>query len=94
MKPIKRGLKFCMRADSQNEYVCESYVYCGKDGDTVATNLGANVIIKLFCTLVGHLYFDNYFTSVVLIESLLEDGIYACGTYRNDRRNIPVKLRM
>ena len=96
MKPIKRGFKVWMRADSCNGYVCEFYVYCGKDGETVATNLETTVVTKLSRSLVGgsyHLYFDNYFTSVALMESLLQDGIYACGTYRKDRKCVPLDIK-
>ena len=32
-----------------------------------------------------HVYFDNFFTSV----HLLEDGIYGCGTARKDRKGFP-----
>ena len=36
---------------------------------------------------LGHIVLhDNYFTSVELMESLLEDTIYECGTAKMDRR--------
>jgi hypothetical protein len=58
--------------------------------------LGENVVLKLSEPLSGgyyHLYFDNFFTSVSLLEKLLERKIYACGTYRKDRRNLPQDLK-
>ena len=45
--------------------------------------IGYRVIYKMSRNLVGlnHcLYFDMYFTSVPLLESLEGDNIYACGT--------------
>ena len=30
-KPIKRGFKVWVRADSDNGFVCEYQVYCGKE---------------------------------------------------------------
>ena len=36
------------------------------------------------------MYFDNYFTSLNLLE---KDGIYACGTTRSDRVGFPVDLK-
>ena len=87
-KPTKRGLKVWVRADSHNGYICDLDVYTGKD-DSRETALGSKVVKKLSRELVGgnyHLYFDNFFSSVPLLEDLLEDGIYACGTFRKDRR--------
>ena len=39
-----------------------------------------------------HVYFDNSFTSPVLVERLLEDGIYCAGTLRATRRGIPPEI--
>ncbi len=47
-------------------------------------------------SLVGrhyHLYFDNFFSSVALFEELLEDGLYACGTFRKDRVGVPAEIQ-
>ena len=35
------------------------------------------------------IYFDNYFNSVLLIETLYEKGIMACGTVGSDRKHLP-----
>ena len=40
-----------------------------------------------------HLLFENYFTTVPLLEKLLEDEIYACGTFRIDRKFISTHLK-
>ena len=91
MKPIKRGFKVWVRADSQNGYLCNFDIYTGKE-ESAETNLGAKVVKKLSRTLVGkryHLYFDNFFSSVSLFDDLLEDELYACGTFRKDRRGLP-----
>ena len=90
-KPIKRGIKSWVRADSHNGYICDFQIYCGKEGDS-GTNLGTRVVTSLSETLKHqyyHLYFDNFFSSVDLMETLLHDGIYACGTYRKDTRGLP-----
>ena len=96
MKPIKRGFKVWVRADSINGYVCDFEVYTGKDGENVETNLGPKVVKKLSRALIGgnyHVYFDNFFSSVKLFEELLVDGIYACGTFRADRKGIPKAIK-
>ena len=91
MKPVKRGFKVWVRADSINGYICDFDVYTGKD-DAPHKNLGANVVQKLSEPLAGgnyHLYFDNFFSSVDLFETLLNEGLYACGTFRKDRKQVP-----
>lgn len=93
-KPTKRGFKVWVRADAINGYVCDFQVYTGKNdsGETSETNLGAKVVKALSQPLVGghyHLYYDNFFSSVQLFDDLLEDGLYACGTFRRDRKGIP-----
>ncbi|XP_056001537.1 piggyBac transposable element-derived protein 4-like [Ostrea edulis] len=40
-----------------------------------------------------HVYFDNYFTSVKLMEDLLAQKIYPCGTVRTNRRGFPNDLK-
>ena len=40
-----------------------------------------------------HVFFDNFFTSEKLLEDLLSDGIYACGTARKDRKGFPPTLK-
>ena len=94
LKPIKRGFKVWMRADSINGYICDLDVYTGKE-EAPQHHLGANVVRKLSQPLVGgnyHLYFDNFFSSVELFETLLEDGLYVCGTFRRDRVGIPDEI--
>ena len=36
---------------------------------------------------------DSFFTSIALFKSLLNDGIYACGTIRHNRRDFPDDLK-
>ena len=94
-KPIKRGFKVWVRADSHNGYICDVDVYTGKQ-DSVETALGSKVVKKLTRQLVGgnyHLYFDNFFSSIPLLEDLLEDGLYACGTFRRDRKEVPDDIK-
>ena len=95
MKPIKRGFKVWVRADSTNGYINDFDVYTGK-GESVTTNLGAKVVERLSRALVGghyHLYFDNFFSSLSLFDSLLADRLYACGTFRKHRRGIPEEIK-
>ena len=40
-----------------------------------------------------NVFFDNFFTSVKLLEDLDKDGIYVCGTARIDRKGFPPSLK-
>ena len=95
LKPIKRGIKVWVLADAHNGYFCNLSVYCGKDGKSGEKGLASNVVKQL----TGHIkekshvvFFDNFFTSVQLIEDLLKDRILACGTARQNRKQFPEEL--
>ena len=95
-KPVKRGFKVWVCADSHNGYISQFECYTGKKGDTAEVGLGGNVVIRLTRDLVGknyHLYMDNFFSSVSLYKSLLLDKIYCTGTLRSNRRYFPPGLK-
>lgn len=75
------------RADSHNGYICDVDVYTGKE-DFLETALWSKVVKKLSQQLVG-----GNFTSIPLLEDLLEDGLYACGTFRRDRKGVPDAIK-
>ena len=83
-------------ADSHNGYFQKFEVYSGKKGDSPEKALGAKVVKSLASELHGkhhHVSFDNYFTSVSLLEDLLKDSVYACGTARKDCKGFPDTLK-
>ena len=70
LKPVWRGFKIWVRADSVNGYVCDFSVYTGRE-EEVERDLGAKVVKRLVKGLVQplagcnyHVYFDNYFSTV------------------------------
>ena len=96
MKPVKRGFKIWVRADSHNGYISRFECYTGKKGDTTEVGLGGKVVERLTRDLVGknyHIYMDNFFSSVSLYKSLLRDKIYCTGTLRSNRRYFPSELK-
>ena len=96
MKPVKRGIKIWVLADSNNGYFWKFDVYTGKTGENPEKGLGATVVKKLTNELKNkkyHVYFDNFFTSVSLLEDLVKDKIYACGTVRANRKGFPNELK-
>lgn len=94
-KPIKRGYKVWIRADSSG-YVCQFQIYTGRVAEASEKDLGGRVVRDLTRLLVGkghQIYFDNYFNSVELQKDLQSDLIYSCGTVKRGRRNLPTDIR-
>ena len=95
-KPIKRGIKVWVLGDSATGYFSRLEVYTGKKGATTETGLGGRVVKGLtedFQFRWHRCYFDNFFTSKILLCDLLEVGIYGCGTCRTDRKHFPTELK-
>jgi hypothetical protein len=64
--------------------------------DSVETTLGKRVVQYLTMNIKGkyhNVYFDNFFTSLELMEELLHDGIYDCGIVRANRKGLDKKLK-
>ena len=56
--------------------------------------LGEKVVLELSDSIKGRhhqFFFDNYFTSVNLLSTLLANGTFACGTIRTNRKQYPVE---
>jgi hypothetical protein len=101
MKPVKRGYKVWVLADSMTGYVINFEMYVGKsrpgENDSVFANtLGERVVLSLVKNIKHTnclLAFDNFFTSFDLMKALYADGIYACGTVRTNRKGLPPMLK-
>ena len=66
-----------------------------KQGEKSETNLGMTVVKELRSLLPSgsYVYFDNYFSSITLVEYLLTRNIYCCATFRKDRIGLPEILK-
>lgn len=97
MKPTKRGYKVWVRCDSTTGYVYQFEIYTGKaDTGEISTGLGGKVVLNLSQALVGsgcHLAFDNFFSSYELMEKLHASNIFATGTVRTNRNDLPQLAR-
>ena len=94
LKPVKRGFKVWAMADALNGYLYDFNVYTGATGEREVA-LGEKVVLTLSESVKGRhhqLYFDNYFTSFSLLEKLLAQGTYGCGTIRTNRKNFPSEM--
>ena len=97
-KPTKWGIKVWVLADSRTGYLCNLEVYTGKDvtADKEQT-VGFNVVSDLASPYFGkhHAVFcDNFFSSPALMEYLLENNTYSCGTVRVNRKNMPLEYKV
>ena len=96
LKPVKRGFKLWVVADSTNGYFLDVQVYVGREGGATEHGLGERVVLGLTERYQGrkhHVFCDNFFTSPRLFRELHEHGLYACGTVQQTRREFPVDLR-
>ena len=96
-KPIRRGFKVWVLADSDNGYFVDVDVYVGRSSDeTIEQNLTSRVVLKLtepYRNKYHQLFCDNFFTSPALFDELHQDGVYACGTVRSDQRGFLADLK-
>ncbi|KAG7481247.1 hypothetical protein MATL_G00065090 [Megalops atlanticus] len=95
-KPIKKGLKVWMLCDSKSGYCHRASIYVGRAGEDTGA-VGYKVVTSLVKGLEGkhhHIFMDSLFTSVPLVQRLLQDGLYACGTTQPSRRGFPEALRL
>lgn len=90
-KPIKRGFKIWARCDSATGYLYQFEIYTGKGDSMEDEGLGYNVVKKLSAGLPENtlIAFDNFFTSCNLMEDLYENQIFAVGTVKVNRKDLP-----
>lgn len=96
-KPLRKGLRVWMLCDSRSGYCHRTRLYVGKPSEDATTStVGHRVVTSLVRGLEGryhHLFMDSFFTSVPLLQRLLQDGLYACGPTNPNRRGYPVALK-
>lgn len=95
MKPVKRGYKLWCVADMKG-YILGFDVYQGRnevlEEEFSGYGLGERVVLQLtksFWNTHRKVYFDNFFTSLPLLEKLKKEGTLACGTIRANRKGLP-----
>ena len=105
MKLIKHGYKMFVRADMDG-YISKFDEYQGKVTDANETStpddnegnkfgLGKQVVQTMVMDLLkksNKVYFDNFFTSVPLMEYLKENGVNAADTVRLNRKARPIDM--
>lgn len=95
-KPIRFGFKFWCGA-TRLGYICWFQPYQGKNPNTQYQEygVGASVVLQFVEALTKehpgeyHFIFDNFFTSISLLDKLASMGHQATGTVRKDRIDKP-----
>ncbi len=93
-KPTKWGFKYWVIADTTG-YTVDFEVYSGKAEIYSDKGLSYDVVINLvqpFMFQGYEVYFDNFYTSPILLQKLLENEIVATGTLNLNRKNIPSEV--
>ena len=97
-KPTKYRIKVWVRVDSNNRFVNEFQIYIGKPaGAQHEVGLGKRVVLDLTEKIRDkrhHVFINNYFKSVELIEELLSRNLYGCGTVRSNIKDVPEQMRL
>lgn len=94
-KPIKRGYKIWCISDARTGFVLKFRVYTGKCDADNDLSLGEKVMLDLTTDIrAGNVVvFDNFFSSVTLMEKLDEKKLYSCGTVRSNRKHLPAFMK-
>ena len=99
-KPTKHGIKVWEACDMRNSFCFDFDVYLGHPMgpggmEAQESALGKKTVLKLTEKLRDkhyYVYFDNYFTSIELLEELLQRETYSCGTVKSNRKGLPEDL--
>ena len=82
-KPGRHGIKFWILADAENHYCYNTFPYLGKEGDKIATILGATLIKKLVEPTHNtgrNITCDRSFAGIELFEHLPMIKLTSVGT--------------
>ena len=80
LKPVKRGMKVWLVAESSTGYFLDLQVYVGKEGEVGEHALGERVVLELTEKFKGkgyRVFCDNFFSSLRLFQ-LLHSHNYIC----------------
>ena len=99
-KPSGYGIKFWLLCDVDVRYTLALEIYAGKVNNVIQRNLSTNVVLRLISTLSDqvkqgrNVSFDRYFTSLDLVNALLEKKMTSLGVVDHKRSFIPGELKI
>ena len=95
-KPTTLGIKVWMICRSQSGYCLDFDIYTGWYTEVSENELGYDVVRELTLQYQNqhyHIYFDQFFTSPLIVAELLRNHTYACGTVMLHRKGLPAKMK-
>ena len=94
-KATKWGFKYWVLSDPTG-YTLDFNIYQGSTAVRSERGVAYDAVMELiqpFRFQGYHLYCDNFYSSPGLFEELHDDGIYATGTLRTDRKEVPKQIQ-
>ena len=95
-KPKKFGIKLWACCDAESSFCLRFQIYTGASDDGVEHGLAYRVVFYLmepYLDKAFHLYVDNFYTNLKLIQDLENRKTYACGTVRSNRGEFPKQFK-
>ncbi|CAC5382238.1 unnamed protein product [Mytilus coruscus] len=89
-KPVKFRIKLWVLADTITGYTCDFYVYLGKNRiqiTNLSKGLAYSVVMNLmpsYCNQGYRLFTDSFYTTLNLINDLLDQKVYTIGAVRGN----------
>lgn len=96
-KPKKFGIKLWLLCEAMTGYCCQLQVYTGRVEGGAEHGLSHRVVFDLIRQYLNKnyvVYFDNFYTSYLLVKDLLAQRTFSCGTIRSNRIGFPADLRV
>lgn len=96
-KPKKFGIKIWACCDADTSYCLKYQIYTGASDNGAEHGLATRVVFDLMNPYLDkgyHLYIDNFYTSLKLIQELEKRKTYTCGTVRVNRGEFPKAFKV
>ena len=104
-KPNRFHIKLFMVSEPSTGYICGFEVYTGDaSGQSQGNAQELQDASKTSCIVLGlldsvqlldmghHVYFDNYYNSLNLIDLLYKRKMHACGTVQKNQKSLPIAV--
>lgn len=96
-KPVKYGIKIWWLCDAENYYPLLGHTYLGREKNkTTQLEVTHQVVVSLTEPYQGtnrNVTCDNYFTDLILAESMLKNGLTLVGTVRQSKKFLPNEFK-
>ena len=95
-EPVMRDSVFVVPPPARSGYCLQFQVYTGETVNTQEKGLSYRVVTELLANFQNknnHICFENFFTTIPLLEDLAVKGTLCCGTIRADCGKFPENFK-